>query len=400
MTQKALVVAKFEFTKTVRRKGFILGTLGLPLLILFIMGLTLYTGAGIGTAMENQTTGYVDGTGFVEPASGYVPYTDLAAGKSALVAGEIHTLVVIPADYLQNRTLTVYTMDASLMGSTGSNTAVQEFLAQNVLRHENVSEEATQAVLSPSSPSVIVLDESGNPKGSQELAGFILPFAMTMVLALGILTSSGYLMQGIGEEKESRRGEFLLSYCSAENLLAGKIIGYAAVSLLQMGLWIGMALLVVAATPLSAIFSGLQLSGLVGIAVVYFVLGYFLFSVSIACTASLAPSVREAQQDLCDLLHVRSLPAHLLTVPSRGPELACHAVFNLLPLHCAVHRDGPAHARFRAAIPDCDQYGDSCPLHGRPDKACCQDLPDGYADLWEAGGTRGCAAIYQDEVIF
>ena len=296
MTQKALVVAKFEFTKTVRRKGFILGTLGLPLLILVIMGLSLYTGAGIGTAMANQTTGYVDGTGFVEPASGYVPYPDLAAGKTALVAGEIHTLVVVPADYLRNRTLTVYTMDASLMGSTGSNTAVQEFLAKNVLRHENVSEEATQAVLSPSSPSVIVLDESGNPKGSQELAGFILPFAMTMVLALGILTSSGYLMQGIGEEKESRRGEFLLSYCSAENLLAGKIIGYAAVSLLQMGVWIAMALLVVAATPLAAIFSGLQLSGLVGIAVVYFVLGYFLFSVSIACTASLAPSVREAQQ--------------------------------------------------------------------------------------------------------
>jgi len=296
MTQKALVVAKFEFVKTVRRKGFILGTLGLPLLILVIMGLTLYTGAGIGTAMANQTTGYVDGTGFIQPSSGYVPYPDLAAGRTALVAGQIHTLVVIPSDYLRNGTLTIYTMDASLMGSTGSNTAVQEFLAQNILRHENVSDAASKAVLSPSSPSVIVLDESGNPKGSQELAGFILPFAMTMVLALGILTSSGYLMQGIGEEKESRRGEFLLSYCSAENLLAGKIIGYAVVSLLQMGVWIAIALLVVVATPLAAVLTGLQLSGLVGIAVVYFVLGYFLFSVSIACAASLAPSVREAQQ--------------------------------------------------------------------------------------------------------
>jgi ABC-type Na+ efflux pump, permease component len=296
MTQKALVVAKFEFVKTVRRKGFILGTLGLPLLILVIMGLSLYTGAGIGTAMANQTTGYVDGTGFVQPAPGYVPYPDLAAGKTALVAGDIHTLVVIPADYLHNGTLSVYTMDASLMGSAGSNTAVQEFLAKNVLRHENVSDAAAKTVLSPATPSVIVLDESGNPKGSQELAGFILPFAMTMVLALGILTSSGYLMQGIGEEKESRRGEFLLSYCSAEDLLAGKILGYAAVSLLQMGVWIAIALLVVAATPLATVLTGLQLSGLVGIAVIYFVLGYFLFSVSIACAASLAPSVREAQQ--------------------------------------------------------------------------------------------------------
>ena len=63
-----------------------------------------------------------------------------------------------------------------------------------------------------------------------------------MVLALGILTSSGYLMQGIGEEKESRRGEFLLSHCSAEELLAGKILGYAGVSLLQIAVWVAIVL--------------------------------------------------------------------------------------------------------------------------------------------------------------
>ncbi len=65
MMAKSLVVAKFEFKKTVRRKGFIIGTLGLPLLILVIIGLSLYAGAGIGTAATNQTTGYVDAAGFV-----------------------------------------------------------------------------------------------------------------------------------------------------------------------------------------------------------------------------------------------------------------------------------------------------------------------------------------------
>ena len=296
MTAKSLVVAKFEFVKTVRRKGFILGTLGLPLLLLVVIGLSLYTGAGIGTAATNQTTGYVDAAGFVQASPGYVHYPDIDAGKAALVKGDIHNLLIVPADYLKTGTLTVYTMDSSLLGSTGSSQAIQAFMAQNLLRRENVSEETSQKILSPVSPKVIVLDEAGNPKGAQEIAGFILPFAMTMVLALGIMTSSGYLMQGIGEEKESRRGEFLLSHCSAEELLAGKILGYAGVSLLQIGVWVAIALAVVALSPVAALFSGLQVTWLVCLAVVYFILGYFLFSVSIACTASLAPSVREAQQ--------------------------------------------------------------------------------------------------------
>jgi ABC-2 type transport system permease protein len=296
MTAKSLVVAKFEFVKTVRRKGFILGTIGLPVLMLFVIGLTLYTGAGIGTGATNQTTGYVDAAGFIQAAPGYVQYPDMEAGKAALVKGDIHSLLIVPPDYIQTGTLTVYTMDNSLLGSAGSSQSVQEFVTRNLLRHENVSDKATEKILSPVSPTVIVLDEAGNPKGDQKLAGFVVPFALTMVLALGILTSSGYLMQGIGEEKESRRGEFLLSHCSAEELLAGKILGYAGVGLLQITVWVAIGLIVIAASPFAALFSEILVTGLVCLAVIYFVLGYFLFSVSIACTASLAPTVREAQQ--------------------------------------------------------------------------------------------------------
>ncbi|MEN6395115.1 MAG: ABC transporter permease, partial [Methanoregula sp.] len=260
MTAKSLVVAKFEFVKTVRRKGFILGMLGLPLLLLVVIGLSMYAGAGIGTAAVNQTFGYVDAAGFVQAEPGFVPYPVIGAGKAALVKGDIHSLLVIPPDYQKTGTLTVYTMDNSLIGSTGSSQSVQEYMSKNLLRYENVSDEIAQKILSPISPSVIVLDEAGNPKGEPDIVGFILPFAMTMVLALGILTSSGYLMQGIGEEKESRRGEFLLSHCSAEELLAGKIIGYAGVSLLQIMVWVAIGLAVIAASPLAALFSGLQVT--------------------------------------------------------------------------------------------------------------------------------------------
>jgi len=296
MTAKSLVVAKFEFTKTVRRKGFILGTLGLPLLLLLVVGLVLYSGAGFSTGSGNQTVGYVDGAGFVQAAPGYIPYPDQEAGKAALLGEHVRSLLVIPPDYLETGKLTIYTRDGSLLGSTGSRKSVQEFVAGNLLRYENVSDRIAEKILEPENPEVVVLDAAGNPKGDEALAGFVLPFAITLVLALGILTSSGYLMQGIGEEKESRRGEFLLSHCSAEQLLAGKILGYGAVSLLQIGVWVAIGLAVIAAGPFAALFTGMQVTWLLCAAVLYLILGYFLFAVSIACAASLATSVREAQQ--------------------------------------------------------------------------------------------------------
>jgi len=296
MTAKSLVIAKFEFLKTVRRKGFILGTLGLPALMLIVAGLSLYSGAGFVGTSENQTIGFTDASGLMQDAPGFIRYPGMEAGKTALLEGEIHSLLVIPEDFLKTGNLTLYTTDTSLLGSTGSSRSVQDFVAENLLRHENVSGDVAQQILAPSSPSTIVLDSTGNVKGDQALTGFLLPFALTMVLALGILTSSGYLMQGIGEEKESRRGEFLLSHCSAEQLLAGKILGYGAVSLVQITVWVAISLIVIAVSPLSVLFAEIQLTWLLCAAIVYFVLGYFLFSVSIACAASLAPSVRDAQQ--------------------------------------------------------------------------------------------------------
>ncbi len=296
MTRKAIVIARFEFFKTVKRKGFILGTLGLPLLLLLIAGLTVYSGTGFGTTPDSRITGYVDTAGFTREEPGFIAYQNIDEGKAALLKGDITRLLLIPGDFLATGNLTVYTTDTSMIGSTGNVQVTRDFLARNLLRDANVSDTITRTILEPKSPDTIILDPSGKVKDNQDLVAFLLPFVVTIILALSILTSSGYLMLGIGEEKESRRGEFLLSHCSAEQLLTGKILGYAAVGLVEMAAWILIGILVIMATPAAALFSGMHLSGTLAIAVIYFILGFFLFSVSIACTASLAPSVREAQQ--------------------------------------------------------------------------------------------------------
>jgi len=103
-------------------------------------------------------------------------------------------------------------------------------------------------------------------------------------------------MQEIVEEKESRTGELLLSSLSADQLLKGKILGYGSVGLVQIGIWILVGLIMIFNSPLAGLSVGIEISWVFALAILYFILGYFLFAVSIACAASISTSTREAQQ--------------------------------------------------------------------------------------------------------
>jgi ABC-2 type transport system permease protein len=128
----------------------------------------------------------------------------------------------------------------------------------------------------------------------REIADFLLPFAFAMLLGLSITVGGQYLLQGVSEEKESRILESLLCNVSPEELLAGKLLGLGAAGLTLVGIWLGVAL------PLLA--SGVVLSG-VGpppavfvLAVTYFLLGYLFFGSLMTGIGSMAGNMREAQQ--------------------------------------------------------------------------------------------------------
>jgi ABC-2 type transport system permease protein len=331
MTAKTFVIAKFEFTKTIRRKGFIVGMFILPALMLLFFWLSSSTGVGMGVNYENQTFGFIDGAGFLHASPCYISYSDVNFGKEALIRKDINCLFIVPQNYLQTGTFTVFTMDTSLIRSKETVYSIHEFIAKNLLIYTNVPDAIAQKVLTPDNPEVIALDGYGTVIDNQTLEGLVLPLVFTLVLALGILTSSSYLMQGIGEEKENRRGEFLLSYCSAEELLAGKILGYGAVSFVQIIFWALIGLIVMMISSFSSLFAGMQSTWLLLVAVLYFILGYFLFSVSIACTASLVPSLREAQQVLAIFSLFAVLPMVFLDYLMEDPNSFLMQIMTYFP---------------------------------------------------------------------
>ncbi len=299
---KVLTVARYEFFNTVKKKAFLLTALFLPLLIAVPIFLSatylpnLMDGSG-------KSTGFVDDAGLLAASAGYIKYPDVDRAKEALLKGDISSFFVVSGDYLSTGKVTRYSKGIS------SNPGIDAFLTENLLRYAKVNDSVAKRILQPSVLVVVSLDDKGNVKeGGSDITSFLLPYMLSILLFLSIMTSSSYLMQGIGEEKENRTGEMLLSSISADELLKGKILGYGAVGLLQVGIWLTMGLLVLSTSQFAPLLAGIKLTWIMGLAVVYFILGYALFSVSIACASAISPTAKEAQQTSSIFTMLAALP--------------------------------------------------------------------------------------------
>jgi ABC-2 type transport system permease protein len=106
--------------------------------------------------------------------------------------------------------------------------------------------------------------------------------------------------RSIIEEKTSRIFEVLLATIRPEEMMAGKIIGVGSVGLTQVGIWLGM-LLLLSATSMALHLGGqsvqIALSGQqLFFFLIYFILGYVFYSSIAAGLGAMTNSEQELQQ--------------------------------------------------------------------------------------------------------
>jgi ABC-2 type transport system permease protein len=107
-----------------------------------------------------------------------------------------------------------------------------------------------------------------------------------------------YMVEGLGDEKESRLIEVLLSSVSPRQLLTGKVLGLGAGGLVQVVVWLASLplLLNLASSTIGGFFITIQLpANFLVLGIVYFILGYLLFAALAAGVGAISPSVREGQ---------------------------------------------------------------------------------------------------------
>lgn len=303
---KTLLILKHEFTHTLKRKSFIIMTLAFPLIaLLAIGGYQIVQGLGGPPAPGEVVT-----VGYVDEAGGFDDYTNQQGvtlisqpteegAISALLAEEISQYFIIPQNYLSTGIITRYTLGRELEPPSEVRQAITGFLISNLLEGQS-SEPVVERVKYPLALNSITLDETGQIATEQGgYTAFIIPYIFSILLLMSIFTSSGFLLQGLGEEKENRVMEILLSSVSPRQLITGKVLGLGAAGLLQILVWLISArfLAGMASSTIGGMLSTLQIPGdFLALSLVYFILGYLLFAVIMAGAGSIGATARESQQ--------------------------------------------------------------------------------------------------------
>jgi len=285
---KVILLFKHEFIQAIKKPGYIILTLAIPVLALITIGVVqLFSSLFEPAADELTRVGYVDQVGIFNEYTDlgfiqFIPFVTEDDAIASLLENKINEFILIPPDYYTTVSVQRYTMSREFETPVGKRYAIDNFLTRNILK-DKVPPEVIENVLSPLNISVIRLAENGLMADSQNNIGnIIIPGIYAFLLSMALLFGNNSLISGLGEEKESRLIEVLTSSVSVSQMLIGKVLALGAAGLLQVLLWLvsGPLILDLASLTFGGLLANIQIPpNFIFFGVIYFVLGYLLFAV-------------------------------------------------------------------------------------------------------------------------
>lgn len=356
---KVLLVLKFEFLTTIKRRSVLIVMFGLPLLAVAIMtGLNYLAERNSGegdqaggvaavfsTIVEGEQEAplpdaVVDQSGLLtEIPADLAPFLvllpDLDSAESAHQAKEIRGYFLIPADYLQ-------TGDVDYFADEQPLDHPQERMLSALLTNSLIDDPLlAERVLRPVNPLTVDLsrpeDEQTNG-GDVYLRSLFLGIGMAMLFYLTVIGSASYLMQSLGKEKQNRVLEILLSSTRPLELLVGKMIGLGAVGLLQLIIW--SVIVIVLMGSENSVLGSIQLPELDPAtwfsAVAFFLVGYLVYGSLFAGMGAISPGVKESSQYTFFIMLPTFVPVWLNAILLSAPNQPPAVLMSLFPLTAPI----------------------------------------------------------------
>ena len=249
------------------------------------------------------------------------------------LAGEIDGFLVVPATLLQQGEVIYYSRDFSPLSVDKRVAAFQYVVLANVAGSESLGSLLWQ----PARIREVAL-ETNQEADTSRMATFWLPYAVLMILFLSLSMASGWLLQSVTTEKDSRVLEILLSTVSPGELLVGKTLGLGVTGLIQVALWMVTAVgLVRLGGHGLSIPAGFDISaGTVVYGVLFYLLGYALYAAMIAGLGALAPSLRDAGQVTFVVYMPMMIPLFFLNTIANQPNGGLAVSLSLVPFTAPV----------------------------------------------------------------
>jgi ABC-2 type transport system permease protein len=199
--------------------------------------------------------------------------------------------------------------------------------AETTLRSDGLSTDQARRALAP--PALPTRTLGADDQGKQGVA-----FVASLLLYMQLIIFGMSVASGVVEEKSSRVVEILLAAIPARALLAGKILGIGVLGLMQLVIVAVVGL--VSASLSGAVELDSDQAGVLGVVLVWFVLGYLLYA-SIYAICGVIVSRQEDLQSSSTPVTMILVACYLVAFPVLDdPSSSLAVIVSLVPFSSPI----------------------------------------------------------------
>jgi len=351
--RRTFLVFRNEFISVVSRRSFWITLILLPLLgfviMLVIGGLQKSSGTAAGSFLNNLMTppakqtleGFVDSSGLVtqipqDYSQRLTRFTTESQAQQALAAGDISAYYLIDKNYLENGKIIYVRPDFNPLGGMTQSGAIDALMAYN-LTGGNIN--LYERVQDPLNTSTQTIDSTAPERDQSNPLTYILPYIVTFLFYIVILTSASLLLNSITGEKQNRMMEVLITSVNPREMLTGKIVALGIAGLLQTIIWSGSGLLLLrfSSGGLGAAGGAFQLPASILLwGILFFLAGYAMYASLMAGIGALVPNMREASHLTTVVIIPLIIPLMFISTLIQTPDSSLSLVLSLFPLTSPV----------------------------------------------------------------
>jgi ABC-2 type transport system permease protein len=354
------VIAR-EYLQRVRTRTFLVGTIGLPLLMLALFVISGLMAGGGGTA--ERSLAVVDRTGVLEAgvtarlaAAGFeVESVEPGSAAEAELESRLVDESVGGALFLERETLE--DGSARLRGASPPGLlrriGIQQAVSQTALEVRLMGSDEGPALAALLAGGELHLESVGPGDGDDATeedgtTAMVAGFAGAFLLYVVLLVYGTMVLRAVLEEKTGRIAEIILSSMRPGELMLGKIVGVGAVGLTQLAAWILFAAVLLGTGVLAmlpffpegglgfdvrAYLPGAEVFAFFALC---FLVGYFLYASLFAAVGAMCSTEEEAQQLQFPVVMLVVVPIVFLAPVLENPTTSWAVGLSLFPFFSPI----------------------------------------------------------------
>ncbi len=264
----------------------------------------------------------------------------LNAQKNMISNDEIDGLLYIPAQIADSGKIEFYAQNVANLGLTRKlEETVNKIVSSYRIHQSGLDPLLVERLTKPVDMKTIKITKEGEESESGFLKEYFSTFIFVLILYMSLILYGTSIMRGIIQEKTTRIIEILLSTASSFQLMAGKILGLGAVGLTQYLIWatVGILLVIFGSTIMPQSGQFLSLDPVIFVYfVIFYILGYFLFSALYAAIGAMTNSDQEAQNLSTPVVMVLIVPIVMLGFIIKNPDSTLSIFLSQFPLFSPI----------------------------------------------------------------